>query len=113
MKGDEEEGVGGSYMIHFIIVLVLDIVFSILGSIVVASFSRWREFHADSGGARLAGKANMISALRSLSQYVNQVESARTSISSLKISSGKSSFMFLFSSHPPLGERIKRLESAR
>ena len=114
MRGDEEgEGFGGGYMMHFVIVLVLDIVFSILGSIVVSAFSRWREFHADSGGARLAGKANMISALRSLSQYANRVESARTSVSSLKISSGRSGFMFLFSSHPPLGERIKRLEAAR
>ena len=113
MRSDEEEGFGGGYMMHFIIVFVLDIIFSILGSIVVAAFSRWREFHADQGGARLAGKPNMISALRSLSQYVSRVESTRTSISSLKISSGKSGFMFLFSSHPPLGERIKRLEAAR
>ncbi len=47
-------------------ILVLDIIFSILGSMVVAYFSRQREFRADAGGAKLAGRASMIAALENL-----------------------------------------------
>ena len=46
--------------------IVFQIVFSILGSMVVFWFSRWREFRADAGGARLAGRQNMIDAFRAL-----------------------------------------------
>ncbi len=109
---DDDESPSGGYFFHYIIVFVLDIAFTMLGSIVVFAFSRWREFQADAGGARLAGKESMISALRSLSAYVRQIESERSSISSLKISAKKGAFA-LFSSHPPLQERIQRLQARR
>jgi heat shock protein HtpX len=53
-------------IVHFIAVIVFQIVFSILGSLVVLAYSRYREFHADAGGAHLAGKDKMIHALRGL-----------------------------------------------
>ena len=109
---DDGEGSSGGYFFHYVIVFVLDIAFTMLGSIVVFAFSRWREFQADAGGARLAGKENMVSALRSLSAYVKQIESGRSSVSSLKIS-GKKGVSALFSSHPPLQERIQRLQARR
>jgi heat shock protein HtpX len=94
---------------------VFQIVFSLLGYIVVCWFSRWREFRADAGGARLAGRENMISALRAL-QRLHDPEVAATearraqAFQSLKISGRTEGFRALFATHPPLEERIARLE---
>lgn len=96
-------------IVHFIAVIVFQILFSILGSIVVLAYSRYREFHADNGGADLAGKDKMVHALRSLQQYTNRVNTEQASIATLKIN-GKGKNM-LFSSHPDLNERIRRLEA--
>ena len=98
-----------AFFIRYLITIALDILFSSLGFLVVAAFSRWREFRADAGGARLAGKTNMISALTSLSRSIDMVSKERTSLSSLKIS-GKRGTM-LFSTHPPIEDRIKRLQA--
>ncbi|TDQ40334.1 protease HtpX [Aureibacillus halotolerans] len=97
-----------SPIIHFIAIIVFQILFSILGSIVVLAYSRYREYHADKGGADLAGKDKMVHALRSLQAYSDRVRSEDTSVATLKIN-GKGA-MKLFSSHPPLEERIQRLE---
>jgi heat shock protein HtpX len=97
-------------IVHFIAVIVFQILFSILGSIVVLAYSRYREFHADNGGADLAGKDKMIHALQSLKNYSNQVDTSQASISTLKINNKKGASM-LFSSHPDLNERIRRLEA--
>lgn len=97
-------------IVHFIAIIVFQILFSILGSIVVLAYSRYREFHADNGGADLAGKDKMVHALRSLQQYTNRVNTEQSSIATLKINNKKGSTM-LFSSHPDLNERIRRLEA--
>ncbi len=55
-----------AYLVSMIVTIVLDIVFSILGAMIVAWFSRAREFRADAGGAALAGRGKMIAALRRL-----------------------------------------------
>ncbi|WP_404348375.1 protease HtpX [Sutcliffiella horikoshii] len=97
-------------IVHFIAIIVFQIAFSILGSIVVFAFSRYREFHADRGGADLAGKDKMVHALRSLQAYTNRVtEEKDTAIASLKINGKRKSS--LFSTHPDLNERIRRLEA--
>ncbi|TYS18016.1 protease HtpX [Rossellomorea vietnamensis] len=96
-------------IVHFIAVIVFQIVFSILGSLVVFAFSRYREFHADRGGADLAGKDKMVHALRMLKAYSNRVvEEQDTSVATLKISGKRKSP--LFSTHPDLDDRINRLE---
>jgi heat shock protein HtpX len=97
-------------IVHFICVIVFQILFSILGSLVVMAYSRYREYHADAGGADLAGKDKMIHALRSLKQYVNRVDNEQAAVSTLKISN-KRSVISLFSSHPDLDDRIRRLEA--
>jgi heat shock protein HtpX len=97
------------------ITFVLEIVFMILGSMVVAAFSRWREYRADAGGARLAGRGAMVAALRNLQATYEIVdpESDRPAIEAMKISGRRGGALaLLFSSHPPLGQRIARLESA-
>jgi heat shock protein HtpX len=111
--GRSREGSSGSYFSYMIFVFVFEIVFMLLGSIVVCWFSRFREFRADRGGADLAGKDKMIAALESL-QKMHQIRDPHTekaSFQAFKISTrGKSGFMTLLASHPPLEERIHRLQ---
>ncbi|TQS74144.1 protease HtpX [Ornithinibacillus gellani] len=95
-------------IVHFIAIIVFQLVFSILGSLVVFAYSRHREFHADRGGADLAGKDKMRHALESLKQYTNRMRQGEPeSIATLKINHKSKSA--LFSTHPDLDERIKRL----
>jgi heat shock protein HtpX len=106
---------GGSYGLQYLLSIVFQIVFSILGSLVVFWFSRWREFRADAGGARLAGRENMIGALRALQRlYDPEAASAQAQqhpgFQSLQISGPTGGIAKLFASHPPLEERIARLE---
>ncbi len=97
--------------IYFVIVIVLEMVFMILGSIIVAGFSRFREFRADAGGASLAGKTAMISALTSLKrEYLKVVGTEKRSGVQFLMISGKSNLLFrLFATHPPLEKRIQKL----
>lgn len=97
-------------IVHIVSIIVFQILFSILGSLVVLAFSRRREYRADQGGADLAGTHTMIHALQSLKNHVNMVDNKQASLATLKINS-KSGISMLFSSHPDLSERIRRLES--
>jgi heat shock protein HtpX len=114
MRSRDDRDSGGGWM-EFILIQVFQIVFSILGFIVVCWFSRWREFRADAGGARLAGRANMIGALQALRRLHDpEAEAAAAQHSrafqSLKISGHSGGFAALFATHPPLEERIARRE---
>ncbi len=113
-KGGDNEQREGSPLAFFAVQIVLEIVFMILGSIVVSWFSRYREYRADAGGARLAGRENMIGALEALKRTIEDVDpSPQPAVASLKISSRPGGMMRLFSTHPPLEERIERLRMAR
>jgi heat shock protein HtpX len=109
MRRDDDEA--PSFGMAFLIQIVLEIVFMILGSIVVAWFSRWREFRADAGGARVAGRNNMIGALQALGRDLPNAPAEETAVAAFQISS-RSRFMRVFASHPPLEERIARLQRA-
>ncbi len=99
-------------IVHFVSIIVLQIMFSILGSIAVMAYSRHREFQADRGGALLAGKEKMIRALKALKQNVERVDNSEQAFQTLKISGGKGkSLANLFASHPDLDERIRRLQA--
>jgi len=99
------------FIVRFAVTIALEIAFSILGMFVVAFFSRFREFRADAGGAKLAGKANMIQALQALQRTIAiKDEAAPESIATLKISGKGTGLMALLSTHPPLEQRIKRLQ---
>ena len=106
-----------NYFMQSIVTMVLEILLSILGSIVVAAFSRWREFRADKGGASLAGRGKMIAALEGLKSLHNigpNVEpEGQQAIAAFKISSRKSGFLSLFSTHPDLDDRIAALKAAQ
>ncbi|CAM3906563.1 protease HtpX [Alkalicoccus chagannorensis] len=102
------------FIVRIAAIFIFQILFSILGSLVVMAYSRWREYHADRGGADLAGKDKMAHALRSLQAHVEKanIKQDRTddsAVATMKIST-KGSAARLFSSHPPLDERIARLE---
>lgn len=110
-KRDGEEGVG-SPLVYQLIVFALEMVFMVLGMIVIARFSRFREFRADAGGARLAGKEKMIQALEALKRTIELKDPAtdKPAIQAFKISNYKTSGIArLFATHPPLDERIARL----
>ena len=95
----------------FIASIVAQIVLGVLASTIVMWFSRQREFRADSGGAKLAGRSNMIAALRNL-QRAHQPHDLPESIEAFGISGRqkKMGLQRLFMSHPPLEERIAALE---
>jgi heat shock protein HtpX len=101
-----ERGVGPGY---YVTVIVCEIVFGILASIIVAWFSRQREFRADAGAAHYMGNARpMVSALRRLGGL--EPGELPKAFQSSGISD-KAGFMALFSTHPPIEARIAALES--
>jgi heat shock protein HtpX len=108
-KNEEGYGIG-----YFVVSIVAEILLSVLATMIVMWFSRYREFRADYGGARLAGREKMVDALRAL-QRVHQPhdlpagEFAAFGISG-KIGQG---IKALFASHPPLEQRIAALQQAR
>jgi heat shock protein HtpX len=116
MRGnrDEEKEGGLSHGMYFLLTFVLEIVFMILGSLVVAWFSRQREYRADAGGARLAGRSSMVNALQALRRTyeIVDVNNPQPAVQTLKISGHPTGIMRLFSTHPPLEERIARLEAS-
>lgn len=93
--------------------LVLQIVISILASVVISWFSRHREYGADAFSARVYGKDAMISALRAIDRWVNRAQfeySTQDALATMKISGKAGGVMSLFSTHPPIEERIAALE---
>ena len=84
-----------AYMLSFVVTIVLDIVFGILGMMVVAWFSRAREFRADAGGAALAGRGNMIAALRRLQTTKQLVDNSEPALATLKINGGRAMMLLL------------------
>lgn len=97
-------------MVRFFATIVLEIVLGLLGAILVAWFSRQREFRADAGSARYVGAGSMIAALRRLAPTVQDVDTSAPSLATMKIS-GKG--MALFSTHPAIAERIAALETQK
>jgi heat shock protein HtpX len=107
-RRDDERGGGTNYLV----VIVLEIVLGIFGSLITAWFSRQREFRADYGGAQLAGKERMLAALRRLGANRELVDPSHQALATMKISGGKA-WMVFFSTHPPIEVRIRALENAR
>ena len=105
-----ERGHGPAF---FITSILAQVVFGILASIIVFWFSRQREFRADAGGARLAGREKMVSALEKLQRSVNRPH-LPDQMAAFGISGRmKQGISGLFMTHPPLEERIEALKSGR
>lgn len=101
---DDRRGPG-----YFLAVMVLQVLFGILASVIVCAFSRRREFRADAGGARLAGRENMIAALERL-KSAQDGTALPQQLAAFGIADGRG-FARLFMTHPPLDERIEALRA--
>jgi heat shock protein HtpX len=106
LKNERGQGPG-----FFIATMVAQLVLGVLASMVVAWFSRQREFRADAGGAELAGRQKMIAALERLK--VNHEQTALPAQMAAFGISGGGGMARLFMSHPPLDERIEALRNSR
>jgi heat shock protein HtpX len=105
-KGDDRSGPGIGYMVT---VMISQVVFGMLASIIVAWFSRQREFRADAGSAKLeGGPSKMIAALQRLGGL--HPEPLPQNMASAGIA-GKGGVMSLFATHPSMEERIAALRS--
>ena len=98
---------GDSRMAYFMTVMVFQVIFGVLASVIVMWFSRYREFRADAGGAQLAGRQKMIAALQRL-QSSHGESSLEGQLTAFGIT-GKRAMAALFMSHPPLEKRIAAL----
>ena len=112
---NRDDNRGGGFWMNYLLISVLEVVFGLLGFIVVARFSRWREFRADQGGATYAGRGKMISALRQLQLFYGKSpetqQQGNAAMATLKISGKQGGFLSLMATHPPLEERIARLQA--
>ena len=105
---DSRDGGGIGY---FVVVMVLQLVFGLFASMIVAAFSRWREFRADAAGAKFAGSSAMISALQRLQANHGESTLPKT-IAAFGIAGPLADgFRRLFMTHPPLEERIAALQN--
>ena len=102
LKNERGHGPG-----FWITTIVAQLVLGVLASIIVLWFSRWREFRADAGGAKLAGRDKMIAALHRLGSAVDQ-EPLPDQFQAFGIAGG-GGLTRLFMSHPPIEERIEAL----
>jgi heat shock protein HtpX len=108
---DDRPAYGGP--MEWMIQMAVQMVLLLLGSLVVMAFSRWREFRADAGSARLGGRENMIRALQALQRDAGvAAQLPQPAVQTLRISS-PGGLAWLTRSHPPLEERIARLQSMR
>jgi len=104
LKNQRGHGIG-----YFVTTIFAQIILSILASLIVMYFSRKREYVADTGGADLAGHQNMINALKRLGQ--REPEALPEQLAAFGIGEKpKTGWRELWSSHPPLKDRIKALE---
>ena len=101
----------GSSMLYFVVRMVAEIVLGFAGMLVTSWFSRHREFRADEGGAALAGTGNMMAALERLGAVPQTVDPRAPALASFKIAGGARGLMALFSTHPPLEDRIQALRN--
>jgi heat shock protein HtpX len=105
LKNEEGHGIG-----FFIATIVAQIVFGILASVVVLWFSRQREYRADAGGAKLAGREKMIAALEKLKKGLQEPLPDQMSAFGINGKPEGHGLKMLFMSHPPLDERIAALK---
>jgi heat shock protein HtpX len=108
LKNDREgPGIG-----YYVTTIVLDIVLGVLAAVVVAWFSRQREYRADAGAAQLMGRRQpMINALARLGGL--QPGELPKAVQNMGIASKPGGLMALFSSHPPIEDRIRALQQAQ
>ncbi len=107
LKNERGHGIG-----YFVTMIVAELILGVLAAIIVMWFSRKREFRADEGGATLAGRSKMISALEALQRASGAAEPLPDQLAAFGFSGGiGGGIKKLFMSHPPLAERIAALKA--
>jgi heat shock protein HtpX len=107
-KNEQGHGIG-----FFAVTIVAEIVLGFLAMAIVMWFSRFREYRADAAGARLAGRGNMVAALERLKAGSQMHNALPETMTAFGINSGlREGIAQLFSSHPPLDDRIEALRRA-
>lgn len=97
---------------YFVVTIAAEMILGLLASMIVFKFSRWREYRADAAGARLAGRSDMIAALQRLRRGQTAPQDLPGELTAFGISEPlKRGLGALFSSHPPLEQRIQALRS--
>ncbi|WP_372612565.1 protease HtpX [Halomonas sp.] len=112
LRRDGEGGLG--FMGYFVVVIVAEIVFGLIASVIVAWFSRFREYRADTAGAQLAGSGAMINALARLKAETEMPDQMPDTLRAMAITKGQTRSLMerFFASHPPLDDRIRALKEA-
>jgi len=106
LRGDDGEG-GLGFFAYILVVNLLEMVFMLLATIPIAAFSRYREFKADAGSAKITSPSAMASALKSLARAA-EIPTRKDSFAISKISSNRR--VSLWSTHPSIEERVARLQ---
>lgn len=107
-KDDQRSGSAGSF---YLFTFLFEIAFMIIGSMIIAAYSRYREYRADYGGASLSTRKQMIDALSALEHVHDKAlpEGAAKSLDAFMIRGNSMKFLSLFATHPPIKKRIERL----
>ncbi|MCD6009276.1 MAG: protease HtpX [Pseudomonadota bacterium] len=110
LRRDDNGGLG--FIGYFVVVIVAEIIFGLVASIIVAWFSRFREYRADAAGAQLAGSGAMINALARLKAETQLPDQMPDTLTAFAITTGQTRKLMerLFASHPPLDDRIRTLK---
>ena len=112
LRRDDNGGLG--FIGYFVVVIVAEIIFGLVASIIVAWFSRFREYRADAAGAQLADRQSMIRALQRLKAEYEIPNQMPDTLVAFGINSGvRHGLANLFRSHPPLDDRIQALMEQR
>jgi heat shock protein HtpX len=109
-RSDEEGERSGPGIGYWVTTIAAELVFGLLATMIVMWFSRYREFRADAGGASLAGRQKMVAALRRLGQ--GEDAEMPPAVAAFGIKPAGRGVLNLFRSHPPIEERIRRLQGA-
>ncbi|UVK77561.1 MAG: zinc dependent endoprotease [Sodalis sp. Fse] len=108
-REEDENNSNGNPLVYFAVSMMLELMFGVLASIITLWFSRYREFYADAGSAKLVGREKMIAALQRLKDSCEP--QAASSMMAFCINGRNKSFSELFMSHPPLDKRIEALRA--
>ncbi|CBL46606.1 Probable protease htpX homolog [gamma proteobacterium HdN1] len=111
ISGNNDESPSTPGIAYYVTTFVMEMVLAVLASMIVMAFSRYREYRADHAGASLASRDGMISALNRLRAETEEASGLPTTLTAFGIRSGLAHR--LFASHPPLEERIARLQQMR
>ena len=113
LSSSDDEDAAPSPIAYMLTSIVAQIILGALASLIVMAFSRYREFRADAGAAKLVGAESMIAALDRLRGDPDEAHALPETVSAMGIRPGRGGWLALFSSHPPIEDRITALRSGR